>query len=279
MTRRHADGLLELDLATDRSGRTYVRRRRHRFPLRTTVPLYLDPGDPELAYVYVQNPTGGVFAGDRLVTDVTAQPGTKVHLTTQSATKVYRMDGGAAVQQVSVRLGEGAYLEYLPDQLVPQAGSALDQHTRVDVGEGATFLGTETLTPGRAARNETFEYDRLTLRTEVWRGDETLCVDAVEFSPRRLDPRQPGVLDAGDYLASVLVVTPQRDTGELTARIDAALAADPTVVAAAGSLPNAAGTYARLVGRRGQDVRAALARTVSLAREATLGHPLPEVRK
>lgn len=277
-TQVHSDGLLELRLARA-GGRTYVAGRRQRFPLRFTVPLYLDPHAPGLAYLYAQNPTGGVFAGDRLVTAVTAEAGAQAHLTTQSATKVYRMETGEARQQLTVRLAEGSYVENLPDQLIPQAGSVLHQRTDVDVGRDAVYLGTELLAPGRIARDERFAYDRLTTRTEVTRAGEPLCVDAMELAPRRRDPRTPGVLGDGGYLASLLAVAPESDVDALAERLERLLAGDATVTGAAGVLPGGAGAYARLVAPVGGAARAALARLVSAAREMTLGHPLPEVRK
>lgn len=280
MTPGHSDGLLDLRFArAEPSGRTYVRERRQRFPLRITVPLYLDPAEPALAYVYVQNPTGGVFAGDRLVTRVTAEPGTRVHVTTQSATKVYRMEGGEARQDLTVRAGDGAYVEYLPDQLIPQAGSVLHQRTHVDVAHGARYLAGEVLAPGRVARGERFAYDRLTTRIEVTRGAATLCVDTVDLAPRRRSPRTAGALGDGDYLATLVVVAPEDDADALTERLDTMLARDTSVAAAAGTLPNGAGTYARIVATTATAARTALARVVSAARVATLGHPLPTVRK
>lgn len=274
----HSNGLLELRLAR-RGVRTYVKERRQRFPLRFTVPLYLDPRAPGMAYLYVQNPTGGVFAGDRLVTGITAEPGVQAHLTTQSATKVYRMTEGEARQQLTVRLAEGSYVEYLPDQLIPQAGSVLHQRTYVDVGRDAVYLGSELVAPGRLARDERFAYDGFSTRTEVTRAGEMLCVDAMELAPSRCDPRAAGMLADGGYLASLLAVAPDADADQLTERLDALLAADETVVGAAGALPNRAGAYARVVAPTARTARVALTRLVSAAREATLGLPLPEVRK
>ena len=70
-------GLLHLAFGRDWRGRSSLRAHRQRFPLRTTQPFYLDPALPEMAFVYVQNPTGGVFAGDRLVVDVVADAGVR----------------------------------------------------------------------------------------------------------------------------------------------------------------------------------------------------------
>ena len=58
-----------------RAGARDLRRRSQRFPLRLTAPLYLDPAQPQMAFVYVQNPTGGMFEGDGLIVSVDACPG------------------------------------------------------------------------------------------------------------------------------------------------------------------------------------------------------------
>ena len=85
---RHQEGMLSLAFWCDARGRTTLSAHRQRFPLRTTVPLYLDDADPGMAFVYVQNPTGAVFAGDRLTTRVAAGADARVHVTTQSAIRL-----------------------------------------------------------------------------------------------------------------------------------------------------------------------------------------------
>src|SRR5205823_503221 len=106
-----SDGLLDLRLERGRDGVTRIVRRAQRFPLHLTAPLYLDPLEPGLPFLYVQNPSGGVFAGDRLRIRIEAGPGARAHLTTPSATRLQRMDGDGARQDVELVLGEGAYVE------------------------------------------------------------------------------------------------------------------------------------------------------------------------
>ena len=67
------------------TGARYLSRRSQRFPLRLTTPLYLDPSQPSMAFLYVQNPTGGVFEDDDHKIALDVRPGAQVHLTTQSA--------------------------------------------------------------------------------------------------------------------------------------------------------------------------------------------------
>lgn len=275
----HQDGLLDLEFRRDGRGRTTLGALRQRFPLRMTVPFYLDRADPGMAFVYVQNPTGGVFAGDRLATSLTAGRDARVHLTTQAATKLYRMDGGEAVQELRFELDSGAYVEHVPDPLIPQAGTRFRQRVSVELAPGAAFLATEAIAPGRRARGERFAYDLVELRTEVRQSAHALCADLVSLEPRRADPLRAGVLGGRDYLVTLLAAAPGRDAEALTRRVDDALAADPAVLGVAGELPHDAGAAARVLARSPLEARRALVTAWRAARTELTGLPLPDVRK
>ena len=60
------------------------------------------------ATLFLLNPTGGVLGGDRLETRVELGAGSRVCLSTPSATRVYRSAGLPAVQRLTSRVGEGA---------------------------------------------------------------------------------------------------------------------------------------------------------------------------
>jgi urease accessory protein len=272
-------GLLELGFCRGPQGRTAVRARRQRFPLRTTMPFYLDAAAPDIAFVYVQNPTGGVFAGDQLVTRVTADTGARVHLTTQSATKLYRMDCGEARQELRFELAPGAYVEHIPDPLIPQAGSNYRQITHVDLLGDAAFVTAETIAPGRRARGERFAYDLLELTTRVCHHGRELCAETLRLEPARARPDRAGVLGRADYLVSLLALAPEADTKALSEAIDAALASDSEACGAAGELPHGAGALARILAPSAVAADRALRQAWTAARQALLGLPLPERRK
>lgn len=275
----HQHGRLTLRLACDSTRRTRLVGREQRFPLRTTVPLYLDPSDRGLAFIYVQNPTGGIFAGDRLDTRLAVGAGARVHLTTQSATKLYRMDDGQARQQFDFNLAERSYLEYLPDPVIPQRGSRLSQRMNVELSPHATLIATEIVGPGRLARDERFRYNRLAFDTGVFRDGEPLCVDASVLEPARRRPDRHGIFGMWNYLATLLVVSPEEASEDLGDRLNAQLPHTEEVTGAAGPLPHRAGVVARLLAHRAPAIRRELARAVSTARQEILGYPLPILRK
>jgi urease accessory protein len=245
------------------------------------MPFYLDAGAAGMAFVYVQNPTGGVFAGDHLAASVVAEADARVHLTTQSATKLYRTDDAPAHQELRFVVGRGAYVEHVPDPLIPQAGSRFTQSMSVELAADAMFVAAETIAPGRRARGERFAFDLLELRTSVHRGGRELCAERLRLEPRRAPLDRPGVLGDADYLVSLIALAPDRDVAALACAIGDALAGHcrGRVRGATGELPNGAGALARILAPDAVAADEALRVAWAAARLALIGVPLPERRK
>jgi urease accessory protein len=271
--------VLELAFRRDMRGRTVLCERRQRFPLRMTVPLHLDPAASDMPFVYVQNPTGGVFAGDRLRIALRAGEASRVHLTTQSATKLYRMEGGEAHQALHFAVRDGAYVEHVPDPLIPQAGSRYRQCTSVELSGDGALVTAETISPGRRAHGERFAYDLLELSTEVRHDGRELCAETLRLEPGRARPDRAGVLADGDYLVTLLALAPAADVASLVRVVDGALEAAPGVLGAAGELPNGAGVLARMIAADAPGAARALTVAWAAARRELAGLPLPPVRK
>jgi urease accessory protein len=245
-----------------------------------TVPMYLDDELPDLPFIYVQNPTGGLFPDDDLVVSLDVAEHARVHLTTQSATKAYAGEGPGARQRTQVHLADGAYAELIPDTLIPHAGARVDQELAVNVGEGSTFVSSELLAPGRHPRTERFAYDRIRLATVIRdsAGSE-LCVDVLEIEPARRSPAVRGVLGDYTYVGTFIAFAPRVDVERLASLVDEALRNDSRVAAGAGVLPGQVGVGARVLAHRAADARVALDAAWALARRELLDAPLPRRRK
>ncbi len=153
-------------------------------PLQVVRSFNLEDGG---ALVHLHNLSGGVLGGDSLRVAIEVGPGAVAQVTSTGATRVYRSRAGAeaAVQQTEVRVGEAALLEYLPDALIPFAGSRYRQETRVELADGGGLVWWETVAPGREARGEIFEYDALELRLDVEAGGVPLAIESARIEPRR----------------------------------------------------------------------------------------------
>jgi len=119
--------------------------------------------------VHLNNVSGGVLAGDRLRLDVEVAPGEIAQITTTGATRLYRHRPGAAdsEQYTVISVGEGALMEYLPDAVIPYAGSRHRQRTDIKLASGASLFWWEVLAPGRQAAGERFAFERLRVESEV----------------------------------------------------------------------------------------------------------------
>jgi urease accessory protein len=139
--------------------------RRFTLPLQALEPMDLT-GDGA-ATLLLLNPTGGIVGGDRLETEIVLGPGSRVCLSTPSATRVYRSPEHPAVQRVSITIGRGATLEWLPDHLIPSLGGRLRQVTEITMAPHATLLYLDAWATGRLARGEAWGFDLLDSRLLV----------------------------------------------------------------------------------------------------------------
>nr|WP_231703750.1 urease accessory protein UreD [Arthrobacter sp. zg-Y179] len=142
-------------------------------------------------------------------------PGTSAHVTTQTQTRVYRMDHDYASALMNITVEEGARVEYLPEPVVPFAASRYYQQTSVVIDESATLMLSDTMYAGRLARGERHAYDVYASDLEVRRPDGGLvALDRVRLSPGAgADGAVSGVGGLGvlanhDVLAMLYVFTP-----------------------------------------------------------------------
>lgn len=235
-----AAGTLALRVVADGAGRTRAAEMQQRYPQRMTTPLYHDEAFPDAAMVCVQSPSGGTFSDDDLITTVHAEPGSHLRLTTQAATQVFAGRGLGSRHRIQFRVDPGATLEYLPKTLIPHAGSSFTQVMDVDVEPGGRYLGWEALAAGRIGHGERFRYRTYDSAVRVCVSGRTVARDLVLLEP----PSAARLVDA-DYLATLMVVTPDADTVALLDDVRAVLAAAP-VHGGASELPSTAGVLARI---------------------------------
>ena len=194
----HAHGLLRLRFErAGGGGQTTLSWCEQRPPLQVVRSF---PSGEAATLAHLHNLSGGVLGGDLLELSVEVGDGASVQLTSTGATRVYRCRPGApaAVQRQRFRVGRGALLEYLPDELIPFAGARYRQETVIELSEGAGLFWWEAVAPGRAARGEVFEYDSLHLGLGLTAGGLPLARERVALDPA-LRPLQTPVR-LGPYL-------------------------------------------------------------------------------
>ncbi len=134
-----------------RAGATRLAGLEQKNPLRVLFPVS-PVGEPPLAALATIS--GGLVGGDRLGIEVAADPGTEVLVTAQAAEKVYRSAGPECRVEIDLSVGDGAWLEWLPQETILFDGARLSRRTVVAATSEARILAGEILVFGRIARGE-----------------------------------------------------------------------------------------------------------------------------
>lgn len=158
--------------------------------------------------MHLNNVSGGVVAGDRLALDVKVGDGAAAQITTTGATRLYRHRAGAADSEQHARfsVGNEAQLEYLPDAVIPFAGSRHVQRTEIRLGHGSTLFWWEVLAPGRLAAGERFAFERLRVQTEVYVGQRPVLREDFLLQPTQKDLSATVRMFKYSHMASLCIV-------------------------------------------------------------------------
>ncbi len=105
-------------------GVSYIGRQRVGYPFHITRPFMLDTAPAGALTLYLQSVSGGIYDGEDLRLDLTADENAEAHVTTQAATIVHRTPQWGARQSTTIDAAPGALLEYLPDPLILFPGGA-----------------------------------------------------------------------------------------------------------------------------------------------------------
>jgi urease accessory protein len=261
-----------------RGARTILAQLERRAPYLAQRALYCDQLMPGLAHVFMITTTGCLLQGDRLALEVTLGPRAQAHVTTQSATKIHTMDANYAAQTQAITLGDDAYLEFLPDPVIPHRRARFVSDTRISIASTATLLFSEILRPGRKHHHpdECFGATVISISVTAGRPDgRTLFTEKLVIEPQRYPMRQTGVMDSFDVLGNVILCTPKDKADRIHQRMEADVDVSHGLAFGACRLPNDAGLIFKVLGRETAQVKAKVREFWGLAREEVTGAGLP----
>ena len=158
--------------------RTTLTRREHLGPLRVQKALY--PEGAGVCHAIVIHPPGGIAGGDQLTVDIELATNAHALITTPGASKWYKTRASPSLtvappasvpasQRIALRLGQGAVLEWLPQETIVFNRANARTEAIVELADDALYLGWEVLCFGRTAAGETFSAGRFHQRTTIRR--------------------------------------------------------------------------------------------------------------
>lgn len=268
-------GYLKLHFELDDSGKSVLRDLDRRSPLIVQQELYFDEQMPEMPCVYILSSGGQNVDGDRYRQEISVGKCAMAWISTGAATKLAEMKYNYSSMAQIITLDDNAYLEYMPEQIIPCRHTRYISDTRLIIAPTATLFYSEIFTAGRKYYGgEHFDFDILSVCTQGERLDGTkLFREKFIVEPHRHDVRVIGVMSDYDVYANAIVMT-SKDNAEalynkITPTIDASIALGIT------RLPNQAGLAFRVLGRDVVEVKRMVRSLCSELRQIVKYKPLP----
>ncbi|WP_428031918.1 urease accessory protein UreD [Ancylobacter sp.] len=257
-------------------GRTVLARQHVPYPFHITRPFWLDRALPEMATLYLQSSSGGLYTGDRLTLDIEVGKGAQAHITSQAATVVHRTTDDEARFSTTLRIEADAFLALTNDPFILFPDAHLSSSTQVVLAPGGRAIlvdGFATHDPAQGGRPFG------TLRTEL----------SVRDAGGRLLVRDRGGLTGLHFASPASPLGPYRAMGSLVAlgraHGDMDIAALMSQLDALdcrvgiSPLPNECGIAVRCLAPSGGHLARGMALAFAAVFEAWMGHAPPPLRK
>ena len=191
-----------------REARSTLIGNRHSGPLRVQKALYPEGGT---GHAVVLHPPGGIVDGDILDLDIRLDAGAHALHTTPGATKWYKATGPGARQMLHARVGEGAMLEWLPQENIVFDRAQTHLSNTIELDAGAGYIGWDVVCLGREASGERFEHGAIRLEGRILREGRLLWAERAAFAAD--DPLIDSPLGLGGARVFATVVAAGRMLG------------------------------------------------------------------
>lgn len=206
-----ATGALSLTFRRKATGKTYIADQYFKIPMQIMPPHYQDTDGT--AFVYLLNTGGGVLHNDRYMTELTAEEGSRVLITSPSSNKLYKMEDGHAELSNRITVKDGAVMEYLPEHNVPYAKSCTYQENEFFLEKGATLIAADMVTAGRVSMGEVFKYDLYASRTRIYVDGKLRVYDNSRMEPAVTDMQKLGYMEGYLTNGTIYVYSQGLDKG------------------------------------------------------------------
>jgi urease accessory protein len=161
----------------------------------------------------IVNTGGGMAGGDNFAVSLSVGEGASLIAGTTAAEKVYRSNGPTAEVTVTLDVGDGGRLAWLPQETILFDQARLSRRIDIDLAETASLVLAEALVFGRAAMGEAMEQGLLADRWRLRIGGRLVFAESARLDgavAKKLG--RPAVAAGGIAIATVLVAPGGEET-------------------------------------------------------------------
>lgn len=198
-------GILNLEIGLDQNGKSISKNIYHQGGIKVQRPIYLDGG--KTPCFYLLNPHGAFLDSDIYVMNIKLQEESRLTLTTQGATIIYKTPKKQAYQEATFHLAKDSYLEYLPGAIIGYKNASFFQKNEFHLEKGATLLYLEVITSGWSPEGEPFTFTSLRLQSEIYIDEELVVYDHIKLAPGEQDFNVLGYMEGYSHLGTLMVIS------------------------------------------------------------------------
>ncbi len=205
----HTDETVQLNRTTgaarlsveSRGGRSVAADLYSAQPLRILMPR---PGVGEPLTAVLANLSGGIVGGDLYEADINVGSGSSLTLTAQAAEKIYKSSGAESENRLTMRVAEGAVLEWLPQGTILFDRALFRQRVRFDLAADSTLFAGAISVLGRSAMGETFSSGRYREHWDLKRDGRLVWADRFELAdPAGVAAVASGLRDVSSFATAL----------------------------------------------------------------------------
>ena len=261
------NGTIKIELQANDDSKTYIKSLLSKAPFLIQKAMYPDLEHPHFAHIYIMSSSGGILQGDEQKIDIIMDRNSIARITTQSATKIYKMEDGYASQFINIHSQEGSYLEFVPHQIIPFKSSRFYQEVNLEVEENAILIYSEIISAGRIASGEKFDFDLCFLRTSAHRNDQILFTDVMNLSHKDKTNLE-SIFGEKNIFSTVYMIGCSTQIEKIVDKINLATE-NTSLLSSCSTLPRDSGIIVRMLGNSVSEIMNLTESLTSILRDTT----------
>ena len=150
--------------------------------------------------------SAGIMAGDSQEFLYHVKEGADLEILSQSFEKIHKMDEGSATRTIEVQVDKNATLYYYPQPVIPFAKSSFDSKMTIHLeDETSRLFLMETISCGRNAHDERFQYRRFSSKVLLYRGEKLIYRDNTCYEPDKMPMEGIGIYEGYTHMANLFL--------------------------------------------------------------------------
>lgn len=239
-------GFANIELASDKNSRTFIKNLKTRSPILIQKALYNDPIKPNKAHIYLMSSAGGMLQGDVLKINIVARKNTETYITTQAATKIYKSENHISNQHVKIVVEKDSFLEYLPKQIIPHKHAKFVQNVDIKTDISSILIFSEIISAGRIAYGEKFDFDSVKLRLNCTDNHNNLIFsESVNLEPVNKKIKFNSLFGNQNFYSTLYIISQKIDSEKLCRQIYEFFKTNSLI--GCSQLPNNSGIVTRIL--------------------------------